>query len=492
MNTRLIDIIDNFADLRVLVIGDAMVDSYLRGSADRICREAPVPIVALDERLDLPGGAANTAMNLAQLGAKTTLLSVIGDDVEGKILERSLGSAGISTEYILVHAKRRTLSKTRVIAGTQTLVRFDQGSTEMIDPATEHAVVARLMELFVECDAVVVSDYGYGVLTPQVITALAELQASKPRTIVVDAKRLPAYRQVGVTAVKPNWGEATHLLGGYDLDLGAGRAEAVAAHGAALLELTGAQIVAVTLDTDGALIFEQGSTPYRTYARPVPHTLACGAGDTYASTLALALAAGAETTAAAEIAAAAAAVVVSQEGTATCNINDLRAALITGDKYVQERSQIATLAEMYRSQGRRVVFTNGCFDILHRGHVTYLSQAKALGDVLIVGVNADSSIRRLKGETRPINGLDDRVHVLAALSCVDHVIAFAEATPIELIRVVRPDVFVKGGDYTRSSLPEAPLVEAMGGEVHILPFLPDRSTTRIIERIHEIERTVGG
>jgi D-beta-D-heptose 7-phosphate kinase / D-beta-D-heptose 1-phosphate adenosyltransferase len=208
-----------------------------------------------------------------------------------------------------------------------------------------------------------------------------------------------------------------------------------------------------------------------------------GAGDTFAVALALGLAAGADGPAAAELAAAAAAVVVGKEGTAVCSADELRRAVGGEQKYIPDRARLAELARAYRAQGRRVVFTNGCFDLLHRGHTTYLGRAKALGDVLIVGLNADASIRRLKGAGRPINTLEDRAQVLAALSCVDHVAPFDEDTPEALIRCVRPHVFVKGGDYAREQLPEAPLVEALGGEVRILPFLEDRSTTGIIDRI---------
>jgi D-beta-D-heptose 7-phosphate kinase / D-beta-D-heptose 1-phosphate adenosyltransferase len=301
--------------------------------------------------------------------------------------------------------------------------------------------------------------------------------------VVVDSKHLPAYRTVGITAIKPNYAEAAQLLDTRPVD-GPTRVDFIATHGDRLLDLTGAQVAAVTLDTDGAILIERGRPPYRTYARPTHHSYAAGAGDTFLSALAMAIAAGADTPAAAEIAAAAAAIVVGKAGTVTCSAQALRAALSVEGKYITKLSRLLAQVELYRQQGHRIVFTNGCFDILHRGHITYLSRAKALGDVLIVGVNADAGVRRLKGPTRPINSLEDRAQVLAALSCVDHLIAFEEETPIQLIRALRPDVFVKGGDYTRASLPEAPVVEQLGGVVHILPYLADQSTTSIIERIH--------
>jgi len=353
-------------------------------------------------------------------------------------------------------------------------------------------LIARLAELFPRSDAIVISDYGYGTLTPGMLVALAALQAEHPRVIVVDSKNLMAYRDVGVTAIKPNYAEAIELLGLSEAENSPHRAETIANGGNRLLAMTGAQVAAVTLDTDGAILIERDSAPYRTYARPRPHANAAGAGDTFLCALALAIAAGADTPAAAEIASAAAAIVVGKAGTVACSAAALRAALAVDGKYPTDLGRLLARIELYRQQGRRVVFTNGCFDILHRGHIDYLNQAKALGDVLIVGVNSDSSVRRLKGPTRPINTLEDRAQVLAALSCVDHLIAFEQDTPIQLIRALRPDVFVEGGDYTRADLPEAPVVEQIGGVVQILPYLPDRSTSSIIARIHAGARDAQG
>lgn len=259
----------------------------------------------------------------------------------------------------------------------------------------------------------------------------------------------------------------------------------MARSGARLLEVTGARIAAVTLDTEGARFVTRDRPPYRTYARPAQHARAAGAGDTFASALAMALAAGADVAGAAEIASAAAAVVVDKEGTATCTLAELRAALSGSDKLAPDLPTLLGRLESRRRAGERIVLTNGCFDILHRGHITYLSAAKALGDVLVVGLNTDAGVRRLKGAGRPINQLEDRAAVLAALSSVDHVIAFDEDTPIELVRAVRPHVFVKGGDYTLDRLPEAEVVRAQGGEIRILPYVRDRSTTSVIERVRE-------
>jgi D-beta-D-heptose 7-phosphate kinase / D-beta-D-heptose 1-phosphate adenosyltransferase len=476
-------LIASFGGLNVLVIGEAMLDRYLIGTAGMLCREAPVPLVRLTEQVDAPGGAANAATNVRGLGGRVSFLSVVGHDAEGHRLHHLLSERGVDVDSLLAHPQRRTLAKQRVLSGSQLLVRFDQGSTDAVDPATERALLARLVELFPRYDALIISDYGYGILTPRMIAALAKLQARDPRVVVVDSKNLAAYRDVGVTAVKPNYAEALGLLGLPCGDEPGSRAAQIVARSEQLLEITGARLAAITLDTEGAVVVERGGLPYRTYTRPARHSNAVGAGDTFLSALALALAAGADTPAAAEIASAAAAIVVGEDGTATCSADSLRAALSTTAKVATDRADLAARVATYRRQGRRLVFTNGCFDILHRGHITYLSRAQALGDILIVGVNSDAGVRWLKGPHRPINPLEDRLQVLAALSCVDEIIAFDEETPAELIRVLRPHVFVKGGDYTRATLPEAPLVEAFGGVVEILSYLPDHSTTGIIARI---------
>jgi len=485
MNASLSQWIDAFAGLRVVVLGEAMLDTYLEGTAGRFCQEAPVPIVTLAGRRDMPGGAANTAVNVAGLGGSVSLLSVLGEDAEGETLRSALDERGVPTEHLLVVPGRRTLTKQRVLAASQMLLRLDHGSTEPIDGVTEDHFLARLVPLFESTDAVIISDYRYGIITPRILRTLADLQARWSRVVVADSRRLDVFRDVGLTAVKPNYDEAIALLGASTLDSFRVRADAIAPHGERLLDLTGAQIAAVTLDSEGALVFERGRPPYRTYAQVARQACVAGAGDTFVSALALALAAGAPTTAAAEVASAAAAVVVGKERTATCSAQELREYVAAGGKFFADLQRLVARLDFYRQQGKKIVFTNGCFDILHRGHITYLNRAKALGDVLVVGVNSDDGIRRLKGPQRPINSLEDRVQVLAALSCVDHLVAFGEDTPCNLVRVVRPDVFVKGGDYTRERLPEAEIVEELGGVVQILPFVQDRSTTGIIERIQE-------
>jgi D-beta-D-heptose 7-phosphate kinase/D-beta-D-heptose 1-phosphate adenosyltransferase len=471
------------AQLRALVIGDVMLDSYLSGSSHRLCQEAPVPVVDVAERHDAPGGAGNAAANLAALGAHVSLLGAVGKDCEGELVRKKLLEAGVSTDELVVDEGRQTLFKARVLCDGHLIVRYDQGMKTPLASRWEQKLLERLAAAYRAADVVLISDYSYGVLTPAVIARVAELQRESPQVLVVDARQLPAYRHVGMTACKPNYRETLRLLGIAVPPPRKKRWQFLQTHGEAVLEATGARIAAVSLDREGALFFERGQPPHRTYAQAAPQSQAAGAGDTFLSALAVALAAGAETSLAADIAAAAANVVVAKPHTSTCSWSELQQKLAGEREPNSQVARLLPLLDEYRRQQKHIVLTNGCFDILHRGHIAYLEQAKRLGDVLIVGVNSDASIRRLKGPTRPINTLHDRLGVLEGLSSVDHVVAFDEDTPHALIRQIRPDVFVKGGDYTRETLPEASLVEELGGTVKILPFVSERSTTSIISRI---------
>jgi D-beta-D-heptose 7-phosphate kinase/D-beta-D-heptose 1-phosphate adenosyltransferase len=476
-------VVDRFGDLKLLVVGDAILDVWMSGRASRLCREAPVPVVSLDGQQEAPGGAANAALNAASLGAGVTFLSVVGGDQAGATLRGRLRAAGVDVDGLVVQPSRGTPLKRRVIADGQLLVRLDEGDEAPLGGRAARRLADRLAASFAGHDAVLVSDYAAGTVGPGLLAALARLQAAAPRVLVVDAKDPAAYRGVGATAVKPNYEEATRLLGLERVEGTDRRVGQLEREGQRVLSLLDARVAAVTLDAEGALLFEAGAPPYRTYAHPVPASRATGAGDAFAGVLALALAAGCQVPAAGELASAAATVAVGQAGTAVCAGSALRTA-VAGDRgRVTDLEGLRAGVERYRREGRRVVFTNGCFDLLHRGHVAYLNQAKALGDVLVVAVNADASVRRLKGPGRPLNALEDRMAVLAALSCIDHLVAFEDDSPAALLRALRPDVLVKGGDYRRGGVPEGPLVESLGGRVEILPYLERQSTTAMIERI---------
>ncbi len=321
MNSYLYHLINAWKSLNVLVIGDVMLDCYLNGYSDRLCQEAPVPVVAVTQRHDFPGGAGNTAANITSLGAKLLLLSVIGDDSEGDRLQQVLKQRGICTEHLLRSNQRMTLAKQRITVGSHLIARLDQGSTEPIAANLEELLIQKLVTLFPACDAVVVSDYRYGILTPRIIQTLTELQAKHSRVLVIDSKQLNVYQAVGATAVKPNYGETIQLLN-LPKQL-TDRTNQLAPYGERILNLSGAKIATVTLDTEGAIVFEKGQPPFCLQAQPVPQNQASGAGDTFVSALTLALAMNTLTPIAASLAAAATAIVVKQRETSVCNADEL-------------------------------------------------------------------------------------------------------------------------------------------------------------------------
>jgi D-beta-D-heptose 7-phosphate kinase/D-beta-D-heptose 1-phosphate adenosyltransferase len=467
-----------FADASVAVIGDLIYDAYLDGVAARLSREAPVPVVAVRERREAAGGAANVAVNLAALGAQVRLFSVIGDDEAGTRLLAIADRHGVDVEGVVVSPRRVTCSKRRVLAEGQMIVRFDEGTEAPLEQSDERRLCRLAGEGLAPVDAVIVSDYGAGVLTDALLDRILARRKSVP--LIVDARDPRRFRRARPDICTPNFDETAPMLAPETAS--ADRVSAVMAASEQVLGATGAEVVVVTLDRDGAVVLERGRPPHRVYTDAVAERCATGAGDTLIAALAMATVAGADPATAAEIASAAAAVVVAKPGTATCSPSELRLRLLPGGKLIPDAARLAAEGERHRREGRRVALANGCFDILHRGHVALLNEAKSLADVLIVAVNADESVRRLKGSLRPVNRLADRVEVLAALSCVDHIVTFEEDRPTELIRALRPDLLVKGGDYTAETVPEAGLVRELGGRVHIVDHVPSHSTTRIVEQ----------
>ncbi|MEW9549889.1 D-glycero-beta-D-manno-heptose 1-phosphate adenylyltransferase [Nonomuraea sp. NPDC050783] len=461
-----------------VVVGDVMLDSWLHGSAKRLAQEAPVPVMSLEATENAPGGAANTAANLVALGARVRLIGVAGDDEPGGELRQALSLLGVEPDLLTVPG-RRTSHKRRLVTDGQLTARFDDEDPDPLPETAERELLRRIEAAAPAADVVVACDYAGGVCTPSVRAALAGLPL-----LVVDAHAVAPWRESRPTAVLPNYAEVVRLLAeeGGELD----RLAYLVARSDRVLELTGADMVVTTLDGEGTLLHRPGLPPYRTYARPAPQHMATGAGDTYTAAFALWLADGAAPEEAAEAGQAAAGVVVRRPGTAVCTRHDLLRALRRREGAVQTPERLAQLLDEHRRGGERVVFTNGCFDVLHRGHVTYLEQAARLGDVLVVAVNSDAGVARLKGPGRPVNPCEDRMSVLAALNDVDYVVEFDEDTPERLLRMIRPELYVKGGDYTPEMLPEAPLVRAMGGEVRVLDYLPDRSTTAIIGRMRSL------
>jgi D-beta-D-heptose 7-phosphate kinase/D-beta-D-heptose 1-phosphate adenosyltransferase len=473
-------------DRPVVVVGDVPLDEWRFTDPQRLCREAPAPVVRLRRREDAPGGAGNTAVNLAALGACPVLVAPLGDDPAGERVRAALARAGVTVRTAAVPGYR-TPVKSRVVAGGQILLCEEDG------PGSAPPVggLLRALETVRGRPVLVVCDYGLGALDDQVRDWLVAHRDGFG-LVALDAHDLSRWAGLEPTVVTPSWAEALPLLGPA-VPPDAERAAVALARGPRLLAATGAEVAALTLDEAGAVVLA-GDHAYRSRAEPAPAHHTVGAGDAYLAALVLALATGADVPVAAELAQLAAGSTVGGTGTCVCSRAALLAAVGDGDgsgsgsgsgsgDTVVDAATLVELVRRQRAGGGRVVFTNGCFDVLHRGHVGYLGQARELGDMLIVAVNSDAGVRRLKGPQRPVNLVEDRVAVLAALSCVDHVVVFEEDSPAALIEAVRPDVYVKGGDYPPELVPEAPLVRRLGGEVRTLGYVPDRSTSAVIERI---------
>ncbi|CAA9892862.1 D-beta-D-heptose 1-phosphate adenylyltransferase / D-beta-D-heptose 7-phosphate kinase [Candidatus Methylobacter favarea] len=467
MNDKYLATINRFEGLNVLVIGDAMLDVYWDGAANRICREAPVPIVDIKNVKAVPGGAANTAVNLVQLGADVHYLSIMGCDHEADLLKDALMRHGLDLSLIISDPTRQTLTKQRVAAGSQLLVRFDAGTTRAIDRNYERRIIAILKNKFHKVDAVIVSDYGYGLMTDNIIGALKSLQHKKETILVIDAKSLDKYSHIGATVAKPNYQELVTLLAITEPAANGHRHEQLKRYGPELLKKTGTAYVAATIDIEGALLFQHGKAPYRTFSKPVENSKAAGAGDTYVSALTLALASGASIEVAGEIAQCAAIVILQKSATATCTRNELSHYFGSSSKYTPDWQELKGRLEAFKKEGKRIVFTNGCFDLLQGGHVAYLEQARALGDVLILGLNSDAGIKRLKGSNRPANSLHERIRILAGLEAVTLVTTFEEDTPINLLNIIQPDVYAKGSGYSIENLPNEPVIPGYSEAVEI-------------------------
>jgi D-beta-D-heptose 7-phosphate kinase/D-beta-D-heptose 1-phosphate adenosyltransferase len=484
-NNQRADILGSFANQRVLVIGDLILDIYLNGTTTRISPEAPVPVVDIDYQKMYLGGAANAACNFRSLGADVTFCTATGNDSSATEALAILKEMEIETKNIFQIPSRQTLVKTRIVSGGQVIARFDKGTQHALPPEASEILAQSITRDYEWYDAIVISDYDKGIVTYPVMEAIADLQRKHKKFLAIDSKRLPFFKSLAATFVKPNYDEAIKLL--QLKTCTKGRLDQLIKEGHRLYEKTGADLIGVTMDQDGSLFFEQGEASYWAHAPAVAAPHVAGAGDTFLAGFVLAYASCRQVQASAEIATAAATIAIRKESTSTCSANELKTYFQLESKSVASLYDMHKICESYRQAGKRVVFTNGCFDILHSGHVTYLHRAKELGDVLIVGINTDESIRRLKGPRRPINSLPDRVEVLSALSVIDHIIPFGSAeddTPISLIETIRPDIFVKGGDYTREKLPEAEAVDEAGGKIIFIPLVPDHSTTSIIEKIN--------
>ena len=469
-----------FSDAKVLVIGDVMLDRFWHGASTRISPEAPVPVVKVAGVDDRPGGAGNVAINLAALGVETTLSGLVGDDEHAKQLRSAVEAKGV--RWSVMPCPADTIVKLRVLSRNQQLIRMDFEAP--LDDFADESFLQYASNLIAEHDVVLLSDYAKGTLTN--IGALISACRVLNKPVLVDPKGADFSRYAGATLITPNLSEFEAVVGACHQD-----DTVISARARDLCEQHGFEAVLVTRSERGMTLQSKEGEPLHLPALAREVFDVTGAGDTVISAMAAGLASQDSLENSTRLANVAAGLVVGKVGTATVTREELQGALLQSEGDVQdlpafgvvtEQEAVAAVARL-KAEGQRVVMTNGCFDLLHPGHVTYLSQAAALGDVLIVAVNEDASVTRLKGSDRPINGIDSRMSVLAGLRSVSYVVPFSEETPARLIEAISPDVLVKGGDYAINEIAGHEHVLESGGEVIILEFVEGFSTTATIKRI---------
>ncbi len=465
--------------VHVVVVGDVMLDRYWSGAAQRVSQEAPVPVIDIDDVDDRPGGAANVALNVTSLGARCTLIGVVGDDEAGRALEETLSAAGVHCDFLSL-SNWATVLKLRVLSQKQQLLRAD---FESLPPeSVDEALLAKLDQALTDATALILQDYDKGALMEPGRFVARAREADVP--VVVDPKYKPFASYAGADILKPNLDEFLRAVGPCaDDDELLEKGQAVAAeHGFGALVVTRGGAGNTVVAADGA----HRHLP----ALPVDVFDPTGAGDTSAAALGITRALAWPVVDCAQVANVASGLVVAKTGTSVVTGPELARALAAAtrvDGGVMTRAQLADSIRLAKDRGERVVFTNGCFDILHAGHVAYLEEARALGDRLVVAVNDDASVTRLKGPGRPVNPLEQRLRVLAGLAAVDWVVGFHEDTPEPLLELLEPEVLAKGGDYREDEVVGAAQVRAYGGEVRVLSLVEDCSTTAIVDRIQRTD-----
>ncbi len=472
------------AEIRCLVVGDLMLDEYLWGKAERISPEAPVQVVdVLREELRL-GGAGNVVNNLAALGAQVSVCSVVGDDPNGWSLLQEFGKMDVAVDAIFLDPTRRTSRKTRVVAANQQIVRIDRESREALPTSFESRVCDWVAAHAGEFQVIVLSDYNKGVLTPSVIASIVASAALSGTPVLVDPKGNDYGRYGGATLLTPNRKEAEAASGVAIRDV-----TTLTQAAGIIMDKAGLQHLLITRSEEGMSLFSKGGEVVHipTVAREVFDV--SGAGDTVLAALAVGIASGCAMAEAARLANVAAGIAVGKLGTSIVTPQEIIDVVALShhdsDSKIKSRDVLALLISAEKGRGKQVVFTNGCFDLLHAGHVKYLQKARGLGNLLVLGLNNDASVRRLKGAKRPLICEDERAHILAALDCIDYVTIFDEDTPLELIKSLKPDILAKGGDYSLDGVVGREIVEEYGGRVELVTFVDGKSTSNIIDKVLE-------
>lgn len=480
---HVVPVIENLASAVVACVGDVMLDCFVYGEVSRISPEAPIPVLRVERSRSMLGGAGNAVRNLSALGCRVQFFSATGDDAEGARIRELMADLPEVSAFLECERGRQTPVKTRYVAHGQQLLRADNETAAEVTAATAKRLLDGFSAKLPACSVVLLSDYAKGVLSGAIIREFIEAARAAGKRVIVDPKGTDFRRYQGATLIKPNLrelAEATRLsVSGDD------EQETAARH---LLRLTGAEYILVTRGAAGMMLTpaEGPAIRFPALAREVYDV--SGAGDTVAAVLAAAIGSGASVTDAVEIANIAAGIVVGKSGTAVVErsgiVEEIRRRSATGAaEKIFELAEAAELARRWTQSGLRVGFTNGCFDLLHPGHLKVLDTARANCDRLIVGLNSDRSVRRLKGDSRPIQDQEARALVLASLTCVDGVVIFEEDTPLELIRTLRPGVLIKGGEYQPDQVVGADLVEGWGGRLVLVEMMPGFSTTGTLSRL---------
>jgi D-beta-D-heptose 7-phosphate kinase/D-beta-D-heptose 1-phosphate adenosyltransferase len=471
-----------FDQCRLLVVGDLMIDEYVWGDVDRISPEAPVQVVAVKNEEYTLGGSGNVVNNLMALGAGVSVMGVTGTGSDGKLLLNKLKGLGADTRGLIQEPVRRTTKKTRIIANHQQVLRIDRETSKEISSQTFKFITELAEEIIPEMDVVLISDYDKGLITRPLIARLVETAKSASKTIIADPKGLDFSKYSGVSLLTPNRKEASLASGVKIVD-----GQTLAAAGKNLLKKSGIEKLLITCGKDGMVLFEADRKPFKmsTKAREVYDV--SGAGDTVVAVLGLGLASGLSVKKAVSLANTAAGIVVGKVGTAPVTKNELFQALKqTPDDTVAKHKSLGELSELCRKlkmDRKQIVLTNGCFDLLHAGHINLFSASKKLGDVLIVAIDDDDSITRLKGSGRPVINAAERVRILGALDNVDYVVVFANKDLYKVIESIRPNVLTKGSNYKSEQVLGRKIVESYGGRVELIPITEEISSTQIINNI---------
>ncbi|MEQ9619655.1 MAG: D-glycero-beta-D-manno-heptose-7-phosphate kinase [Deltaproteobacteria bacterium] len=481
---RVDEILNRFKNQKILVVGDIMLDRYVLGGVERISPEGPVPVLKVREEIETPGGAGNVALNLRTLGASVELVGTVGKDREGKELIEALAHNGIRTGGIVRDKTKPTTSKTRLIAGNQQIARIDKETNTSVSMSVEKTLIDAIKSSVnnFKPKAIIISDYAKGVVTENVASKTMKLAKEAGIFITVDPKGDNFTKYSGASAITPNEKEAGAASGVKIVD-----EESLKEAANTLIRITEADFVLVTRGKEGISYFSKKGDAGTIPSQAVEVFDVTGAGDTVVSVFTLSFISSYLLEESAGIANAAAGIVVSRIGAASISVSDLTAHFLKEAE--KERSKIYKRKELsgvlsgLRAKGKKVIFTNGCFDLFHTGHLKLLREARKLGDSLVVAINSDDSVKRLKGEGRPYISETDRANLLTAIDCVDFLAVFEEDTPLEIIKELKPDVIVKGGDYSPEEVVGKEFIENRGGEVKIIPLIDGISTSSLAERI---------